>query len=162
MKSYFRLIPVILTASVLGCSSGGAGPTLAPVDGEVTFSGNPIAGATVVFIPEKGPVAIGITDTEGKFRLSTGTDRGAVVGQCKATVTVPDPAPEAALTQPKTQAEAEAYMKKVNALQEARIGAGAAAQKPESLIPAKFAKAETSGLSYTVKTGSNHFKLELQ
>jgi len=147
----------------LGCSSGGGGPALAPVDGEVIYQGKPIAGANVLFVPEKGPVALGITDTDGKFRLSTGGSRGAVVGNCKATVSVAAPEDEVTLAPPKTQAEAEAYMKKANEMQEARIAAQAAPQKAASLIPAKYAKAETSGLSYTVKPGNNnHFKIELQ
>lgn len=162
MKSYFRLLPLALAVCAIGCSSGGGGPTLAPVDGEVTYMNKPIAGATVMFIPEKGPLALGITDAEGKFRLSTGTTRGVVLGSSRATVTVPEAAAKEVLTPPKTQAEADAYMKKINAMQQARIGTSAASQKPASLIPEKYGKPDTSGLSYTVKAGSNHFKLELQ
>lgn len=140
---------------------------MAPVDGEVTYMGKPIAGASVIFVPEKGALALGTTDNNGKFRLSTGPTRGAVVGAYKVTVSVSlpgaEPAGGALPPAPKTPAEQEAYMKKLNEMQQMSTTPTAAAPKPASPIPEKYAKAETSGLSYTVKSGSaNHFKIELQ
>lgn len=108
---------------------------------------------------------MGMTDTAGKFSLSTGSNRGAVLGPCKATISVPLAGPESNSTlppPPKTQAEAEAYMKAANEMQAARIAAPQASEKPTSPIPEKYGKADTSGLSYTIKAGNNnHFKIEL-
>lgn len=150
---------------ITGCSSG-KGPKLAAADGTVTFMGAPLAGASVIFIPDKGPVAMGITDTSGKFVLSTGPDRGALVGPGKFTVTastggIDSKDAEAVSKQPKTPAETEAYMKKAAEMQKAMASGQIAL--PKSLLPIKYAKAETSDLVHTIKeNGDNHFAIDLK
>lgn len=61
-----------LMVAVCGCSGGSDQKPVYEVSGTVTFGGGPIAKATVMFSPqEKQPVATGITDNDGKFRLTT-------------------------------------------------------------------------------------------
>ena len=150
----------------VGCSSSGSGPKLVPADGTVTFQGKPLAGATVMFVPEKGPFAMGITDAKGKFQLLTGTSRGVVVGPVKVSVTAAEggkqEGPAAASERPQTPAETEAFMKKAEEFSKA-VAAGKADVQPKSLIPEKFGKAETSGLSFIIKPSAaeNHFKIDL-
>ena len=150
----------------VGCSSSSSGPKLVPADGTVTFQGKPLAGATVMFVPEKGPFAMGITDVNGKFQLSTGTSRGVVVGPVKVSVTAAEGGkqedPGAASKRPQTPAETAEFMKKAEEFSKAAVSGKADAQ-PKSLIPEKFGKVETSGLSYTIKpnAGENHFKIDL-
>jgi len=62
-----------LTLLVCGCSGGGADQVpVYPVSGKVTLGGGPVAKATVVFSPVDGqPVATGMTDTQGEFKLTT-------------------------------------------------------------------------------------------
>jgi hypothetical protein len=166
VKSSSVLSAACLMALVVGCSSS-SGPAVAPADGEVLYMGKPVAGASVIFVPEKGAVAFGTTDTNGKFRLATGTFRGGLIGAHKVAISVSAPGPDSAggalPPPPKTPAEQEAYMKKLNELQQMSTTPVAAAPKPVSPIPEKYAKTETSGLSYTIKPGNdNHFKIELQ
>ena len=67
-----------LMTCVLGC--GESGPRLATVTGQVLFDGKPVADAGVLFVPTTpGPAASASTDSEGKFRLMTGSREGALV-----------------------------------------------------------------------------------
>jgi hypothetical protein len=78
---------------VLGCLTGIAGcgsglPPVAPVKGTVTWKGQPVAGASVMFMPGAGRPATGTTDAEGHYRLSAfGETNGAMLGQYKVTIT---------------------------------------------------------------------------
>ena len=150
---------------IAGCSSP-KGPNLAAADGTVTYMGAPLAGARVLFIPEKGLVAMGTTDDKGKFTLSTGSSRGAIVGPVTVEITASTASDNgsdknAVSKQPTSAAESEAYMKKAAEMQQA-MAAGQVTQ-PTSAIPAKYGKAETSGLAYTIKeNGDNHFAIELK
>lgn len=148
-----------------GCSSS-TRPKLAAADGTVKYLGTPLAGATVMFVPEKGPIAMGITDLNGKFTLSTGTYRGVVPGSAKATVTAAIAGQQSSdsqdLSKPaQSQAEADAFLKKAGEMQQA-IATGTA-PPPKSPIPEKYGNAETSGLVFTItENGDNHFTIELQ
>ena len=150
-----------IAASLSGCSSS-KDPPLVAATGVVTFQGKPLGNATVVFIPDKGLPAMGKTDSDGKFTLSTGTRKGVGVGPAKATVTAAASTPET-LKQPKTQAEADAYMKQAQEMQKAMAEGRAQSFMPVSLIPEKYGMASSSGLSYTISNNpkDNHFKIEL-
>jgi hypothetical protein len=71
-----------LTLALVGCA---AGPV--PVEGKVTMNGKPLAGCTVVFIPEGGgPEAGSQTDEEGNFRLTGTKAEGITPGVYRVTV----------------------------------------------------------------------------
>ncbi len=95
------LVPVLLSflVGLAGCGGGGQ-PDAYPVEGTVTFRGQPVAEAHVRFIPEEGPPAEGITDESGSFTLRTfEPGDGAVAGPHTVTVSktvVVDPDPNAA------------------------------------------------------------------
>jgi hypothetical protein len=76
------LLAVVMT----GC--GGKGTT--PVQGVVTLEGTPVAGATVLFMPDsqdEGRPASGFTLPDGTFRLTTyRTDDGALPGPYRVLV----------------------------------------------------------------------------
>jgi hypothetical protein len=81
---------------IAGC--GGQPYPLAPVAGQVTFKGQPLAQAHVLFQPvgepnaeNVGPPSVGHTDDQGRFTLRT-VDRdsaGAVVGKHRVFITLP-------------------------------------------------------------------------
>lgn len=72
---------------VSGC--GESPPDTAPAGGRVLFNDKPLANASVNFIPENGKAANGVTDSQGKFTLTTfQPNDGAIVGTHKVTVTV--------------------------------------------------------------------------
>lgn len=82
--------------ALLLLAAGGCGKsyTLAPVSGQVTLDGKPLAGAEVALYPvgaaKDGPYASGVTDDQGRYTLSVlldgGSTGGAVVGENRVTV----------------------------------------------------------------------------
>jgi len=91
MKHAFTIFVLILA----GC--GGSEFPLAPVSGTVTFDGEPLKGAEVVFAPMEsdgvinvGPASVGITDDNGSYVLKPvrGEGDGAVVTKHRVSVVV--------------------------------------------------------------------------
>ncbi len=108
-------------------------PRMAKVSGTVTFNGVPIADATVTFVPEKGRVATGVTDKQGRFTMTTfEKNDGALPGQYRVAISAQ------AARSPKEADDARAT------------------------IPVKYSNSETSGLMVEVKMGVNEFQICLQ
>jgi len=130
----------LLAICLSGCGRGD-GPELAEVVGVVTYKGKPVAGATVVFIPTSGPTAHGTTDADGRFAWMTRDENGAVVGDGRVAIT--------ALPAYQFKSEEELTAAEFN-----KIG--------RSLIPVKYGRPETSGLTVSVKSREkNEFKFNL-
>lgn len=73
------LVCGLAMTALAGCSD--RMPTT-PVEGKVLYQGKPLEFGSVLFQPDKGPLARGVIASDGTFRLSTYTDGdGAVVGQ---------------------------------------------------------------------------------
>lgn len=65
----FRLfIALFVTASLAGCG-GGDMPELGDVSGKVTVDGAPVAGINILFTPETGRAAGGVTESDGSYEL---------------------------------------------------------------------------------------------
>lgn len=130
------LIASIALATLSGCGSG-----LARVKGTVTMDGETITKTdvrrcTVTLSPATGPgaKASGSVDENGVFYLSTGAKSGVMPGEYRASVKVRDVIP------PK---QAGDY------------------SSAKTLSPKKYAKPSTSGLTFTVKRGSNNYDIEI-
>jgi hypothetical protein len=130
---YFPYLGMIafLIAGTIGC--GPSRPTTYPVKGAVMHKGKPLAEAIVVFHPEgpdhpqKTSLAT-YTDAEGKFELTTSRLRdGALPGNYRVTVVLRAP----------------------------RLVGEETVRDGRNLLPAKYAKPETSGFQYEVKPGDN-------
>lgn len=129
-----------------GC--GGSEPRTAhapvyPVHGKVTYKGQPVVGATLTFTSASANrSAFGITDDKGVYHLTTfNANDGAVEGQ--QTVTIEKYVAPVA-TAPEVGVESEDYVPP---------GYETAPPPPvdvAGLLPAKYAKAETSGLMAVV------------
>ncbi len=64
---------IILNLSVLllsGCGGSSDQPELGEVTGTITFNKQPLVGVAVVFQPENGRPARGMTNAEGKYELT--------------------------------------------------------------------------------------------
>jgi hypothetical protein len=152
-----------LTSLFAGCGdSGSSGAVLAEGGGVVNFKGGPLAGASVTFIPDDGPIATGTTDLQGKFKLSTGAVAGVAVGSCKVTITAfeggaastaaPATADVAKMSKPPSAEDAKRMLDPSAAmLSEDKAGKSS----PKSIINMKYASAETSGLTATVSKDSS-------
>lgn len=135
---------VLLLVVISGC--GPTGAKLARVKGKVLYKGQPIAGASVTFQPATGPMAVGTTDPNGEFTLTTSGRPGAAPGDHK--VSISKLAGGAAAVD-YTKMKPEDMMKMA---QEAQASGGSASYTPKNELPEKYRNAETSGLSATVST----------
>lgn len=137
-----RMFVMLGVCAILsGCGGGGNGPVTVPVKGVVTYKGKPVPKLSVAFLPDKGMVAEGTTDANGRFTLTTKKPGdGAMVGSYKVGISfVPDKVPD----MPGFP--------------------GADKSETESPIPKKYADANTSGLTGVVdkNASKNDFKFEL-
>jgi hypothetical protein len=83
-----RLRLTVLSAAAVLLAMAGCSKT-AKVEGTVTYKGAPVTGATVTLLNDAGSVvAVGTTDTSGKFTLLTPQNKEDIpAGDYKATVT---------------------------------------------------------------------------
>ena len=155
----FVLVAVALVFAVGGCSGDGRRPTY-PVAGTVTLKGQPLEGATVVFVPA-APLgeashepASGITDAAGKFKLSTFlADDGAQEGEYQIKVS------KFNIKKP-TKEEQDKY---ISMEEEQKIQFGDEKPTPpaKNTLSPKYADETKSGFTYTVKKGQDN-KVDLK
>jgi hypothetical protein len=146
-----RSFACLLIVCVAGCSSSGPpAPKLYPVTGSLMVDGKPIPDTTVMLTPvdlsSKAQPAIGRTDSEGKFKISTNGNRGATSGQFKV-VLVPDG--EVAIPDPTTSANEDPNTKSKNSY----IASMEAKTKPKPVLkfPKEWTAAKTSPKTIEVK-----------
>ena len=143
-----------------GC--GGERPPVAKSSGTVMLDGKPVEGVKVMFHPIDGGArfSYGVTDDDGKFRLSTfGMNDGALIGRHKVAVVKVDTSSQESFD-PKELSETgyggDGYKNMMG------IGKSAKPAKTKHLIPEKYSNHETSGIEVEVVAGtSNDFPLDL-
>lgn len=116
------------------------------VTGVITYNGEPLANATVKFIPtdSTGSQSYGKTNEKGEYKLQTllgAADAGTTPGEYKVTV------------------DCITTVETGNMIEE--NGEEKPETVAESLIPAKYNNAETSGLTATVAPGDNTINFDL-
>jgi hypothetical protein len=134
---YFLLV-FLLALLPAGCSKNG----LVEVEGTVMLDNQPVADATVLFIPEggTGQPAQGVTDEKGRFQLTTFKDKdGALPGSYKVTVSKSVPPPQPPEAEP---GDARSVMAHMKAIREAK--------HEKSPLPAIYASEKTTPFHYTV------------
>lgn len=144
----------ILSISLAGCGGNTSKIKIVSAGGTVTFKGSPLADATVIFTPEKGPVAMGISDAQGKFTLATGASRGAAVGKAKISVSVPQAGDTSSAAmnmdqKPKSAQDGASFMANMAKAQYDKTKT-TGEKKTKGLIPEKYASPEASGLTATI------------
>jgi hypothetical protein len=155
--SFFRgcFLAAVIAVLFAGCSGGGAEqkPTHRVV-GTVAMAGGPVAGATVMFAPTEGqPVATGITDTSGKYELTTyeGGD-GAVKGTFKVLVMR-----SAKAKKDDGELDHDAFASgESDPTSAAHDGEEESAAGSDSSLPAKYADSESTDLLATVEDKSEN------
>jgi len=127
----------LLCAAVGGCSEG---VKLAPVSGVITYQGKPVPNASVLFSPEKGPMAFGKTDANGRYTLKTpSVGEGAVLGKHGVSITA----------------------NQVSGVYSEFSPDGGGTATTKWIIPEKYATSSTSGLSVIVSTEKNDYSFNL-
>jgi hypothetical protein len=116
---------------IVGCGRSGTAPTVT-VAGTVTYKGEPVSDANVACTPKSGRPALGKTDAQGKFALSTfSPNDGAVEGEHTVTITPGLSGPPPMIGTP----EAKNW------------------KPPKAPFPAKYGSPKSSNLTATVKKG---------
>jgi hypothetical protein len=157
----FKLIAICLvTLLASGCGSGGGKQRakVYKVTGKVTYLNAPLIGATVSFAPRgDGPAAIGRTNDQGEFQLTTyGGNDGAAEGDYAVLVAL-IVAPEDAVP-----AEAHGTDPSVNYSSSASHGGGSG-KKTGSMLPTKYSDMNQTPLSAKVEpSGANNFTFEIK
>lgn len=119
-----------------------------PVAGTLTYQGKPLEYYLVSFIPESGGhVAIGTTDSSGKFTLGTNKQGdGASVGTYKVSVTFAGPPADDDKSAQEPPPEDESKL-----------------PKPKFQLPSQYGSHETSNIKVDVPSGGlSDYKLELK
>jgi hypothetical protein len=116
---------------------------------------------------------MGTTDSEGKFTLFTGGNKGVAVGESMVAITAAGQgtaAPPANLGDPKqggaTAEDGQAKMKQFQEMSKSMMQTSrpdASTAKPKSPIPEKYSNGGSSGLKQTVDSdrSKNQFVIEL-
>ena len=154
MKLWFPSFACLLVAAAV-CGCGPSHPHVVPTSGVVTYQGQPVAGAQVNFMaPNAARAAYGVTDAEGRFRLSTyGKEDGAVPGSHPVTVAKPTETVTGSGMSPDDPDGGYA----------AAMGQAARSPAPKSELPNKYANPQTSGLTAEVTpSGPNEFTFPLE
>ncbi len=148
-----RLITVLASGLALVISGCGSQvdpnrPTVVKVSGTVTYKGQPVEGATVLFAPtvEPGFAATSITDRDGNYSLRTfNPNDGAVPGDYKVAVSKFD----MSTANPDMEDDFAAELK--NDASDVLVG-------PTSLLPKRYSEVATANLSAQVsESGENQF-----
>jgi hypothetical protein len=143
-----RLCIVWLALGLFGCGGSDLGrPTLedvVPVNGTVTYQGQPLENFQVTFRPTDGrKPGVAITDADGKFKLGTNKlDDGCPPGPCKVGVAFAPPGDDG-LGEP--------------------IDDPSKLPKPKVKVPAKLANPDTSDITVDVpQKGLKDYALDLK
>jgi len=164
MSRLYRVCWALLALLVVvgGCSKGSTSVGAVPVTGLVLLDNEPVAGVTVSFSPDdpkKGMAAVGTTDSQGRFKLTTRVaGDGAVPGEYTVTISkssakATGTATVAASSDPRSSSgnlteeqKREALAKMTEAQKQKTYTSG-------SDIPAKYASRDTSGFTASVTSG---------
>ncbi len=138
------LVLVIVTVALIlgtmaGCSESIDRPKTFPVSGKVTYKGQPVTRGTITFQPDQGQAAVAEIQSDGTYHLSTfGEADGAAAGHYRV------------------------YVISNTADPNLMPGSSPGWKPPKDLVPAKYGKAETSGLETTVSDGKKEYDFNLQ
>ena len=149
-------ISVTVGIVLTGCSNSSRLPTY-PVTGTVTLQGKPVAGAAITFVPtgSEGEAASAITDSEGKYALTTWrAGDGARPGEYRVKVS----------KQEQTTVDSSKMVRNLSIEEEQKIYVESKKPRPpaKSLIPSKYQDDQTSGLIHKVEQKPTTFDIKIE
>jgi len=71
LSSTRRLLLLVSAAVLVGCGAPTANYSMIPVEGTITFEGEPLSNAEVMFDSPDGPRGFGVSDDNGMFSVKT-------------------------------------------------------------------------------------------
>jgi hypothetical protein len=144
------LLLALLTLFV-GCGSKGT------VSGKVFYQGKPLPGGRVTFLQENGAFH-SVINADGGYLVI-----GIAPGPATITVSSPGP-PKPAASQPMERNMEQAKARKIEIPPEVakHMGDPEAGKRRYMAIPKHYEDPDKSGLTYTVKSGSQEFDIQLK
>lgn len=145
---------LLLGCLLSGCSYSALGPQ-GQITGKVTYKGKPLPGGQVTFLTSKGFTFNSVIDPEGNYKLSVpvGEVRIALDNRMLLKSNEP-PKPDLrhppGITPPPHAKQDDNDKSSVPTITGTYVP-----------LPAKYNSPDTSGLAYTVKSGSQNFDIEL-
>jgi hypothetical protein len=143
----FQGLGLLLVVGATGC-----GTSVGSVSGKVTFKGEPVGGGIVTFHLPGKPAKTAPIGPDGSYSIDDVPIGELKIAVDTSTAKPAEPPPEGTVPQ--------------NMPPEARKSAVYGGKRPEGgkyvEIPANYSDTNTSGLTYTVKTGSQTHKIELK
>lgn len=137
----------VLLLGLPGCGGSGDQPELGQVSGTIKLDGKPLSGVAVVFQPDSGRPARGVTNSEGKYELTYIREtRGTKVGHNRVEIA---PSEEGGEDEDADELEGD--------VDSPQVKQPANARKPS--VPARYNT--KSELEADVKPGKNTFDFEL-
>jgi hypothetical protein len=138
----------------------GCAPGTGTVSGKITYNGKPLPGAIVMFQPAaagQNPVTLAL-DAESRYSVTLPT------GEVSVTVNTRDIVPKVSMKMPAPGPEPDDKAKGgPEGGADAAKGDGDARPAGNRMpIPDRYAKVETSGLKYTVKSGNQTYDIDLK
>jgi hypothetical protein len=166
MKTFSKVRISTLTACAVagllafaGCGGDDLG-TRYPVSGTVTYQGKPVAKGTITFMSDKGTRGAAGEIKDGAYTLTAVNEGdGAFPGNYKVVVEALDVDMSGVVEQAKKLAEKNKIPYNESMIDQQSLAKARA--KAKSAVPAKYAKANTSGLTAVVKEESNTHNFEL-
>lgn len=167
-QARFRMLRIGLLILPLGLMAAGCGSSQGTVSGKVTYKGAIVKGGTVRVVPEKGSPATGDIQEDGTYKISH-----VPTGPAKVSVETDSMKPNKPQS-PQAQGAAAMYknMPKgpppgepgsdMDASKSIAGGREKGDEKRYVEIPARYNDSNKSGLTLTVKGGSNPFDIELK
>lgn len=151
---FVRLLTGTLLLGLLlsGCGYSGMGPQ-GVVSGKVMYKGKPLTGGHITFLTSKGVMFSGPIDPEGNYSVKAGVGEARIsVDNLMLKSRQPSPAEirRQMGTVPPPGAKIEDTKEAAPAITGTYVP-----------LPEKYRSAETSGLTYAVKTGSQTHDIEL-
>jgi hypothetical protein len=129
---------------------------MAPVSGRVTYDGKSVSQGRIMFYPASGRMAVGQLGPDGRYTLTTlKPGDGALLGSHRVAIEATRVGP-GTYQAPKSLEEELEWSRKG-----APGGKILVAGKVEWLVPQKYSRAETSGLTTTVGSGPNEINFDL-
>ena len=149
------VLTAIAAIAIAGCGADVERPDTYTVTGKVTLNGEAVEGAQVVFHAKSGPKAMGTTNSDGEYELTTfDSGDGCVAGSAKVTISKADTSGDAVDDDTDLDEAGDAYDK--------MMGEGGDSMEQKQLLPEAYADASTTPETREVKEGSNEFNFDLK
>ncbi len=153
MKRVVCCLPILSLMVILGCGGPSDKYKVVQVKGLVTLDGQPVEGASVMFLPQsaEGAAAAATTGADGRYTLQTAgaTRPGAVPGSYNVTII------KQVVTE--TGSDGKAVPKGM------QVASPTPTTQSKNHLPAKYGNPTQSGFTATVsESGANTFDFDLK